>query len=189
MVAMLVVGRLIGKVDTRWLLLTGLALMAVSLWEMTQFTLDVGVWPIVRSGVVQGVGLGFIFVPLSTAAFATMAPQYRNEAASMFSLIRNISSSIGISLVVTILGREAQTAHAELGGLLTPFRDALRAPWLPQAWDWTTSAGAAALNAEVSRQALMIAYVNDFRFMMFVALLAAPLLLLLRATRKPTAAN
>jgi DHA2 family multidrug resistance protein len=189
MIAMLVVGRLIGKVDTRWLLLTGLALMAVSLWEMTQFTLDVGVWPIVRSGIVQGVGLGFIFVPLSTAAFATMAPQYRNEAASMFSLIRNISSSIGISLVVTILGREAQTAHAELGSLLTPFREALRAPWLPQAWDWTTSAGAAALNAEVSRQALMIAYVNDFRFMMFLALVAAPLLLLLRATRKQTAVN
>ena len=118
-----------------------------------------------------------------------MAPQYRNEAASMFSLTRNISSSIGISLVVTILGQEAQMAHAELGSLLTPFRDALRAPWLPQAWDWTTSAGATALNAEVSRQALMIAYVNDFRFMMFLALLSAPLLLLLRATRKPTAAN
>ena len=189
MVAMLVVGRLIGKLDTRWLLLTGLALMAVSLWEMTQFTLDVGVWPIVRSGVVQGVGLGFIFVPLSTAAFATLAPQYRNEAASMFSLVRNIGSSIGISLVVTVLGAQAQIMHAELGLALTPFREALRAPWLPPLWDWTTSAGAAALNAEVSRQALMIAYLNDFRFMMFLALLCAPLLLLLRAAPKPTTAR
>ena len=189
MAAMFVVGRLIGKVDTRWLLLAGLALMAISLWEMTLFTLDVGVWPIVRSGIVQGVGLGFIFVPLSTAAFATLAPQYRNEAASMFSLIRNIGSSIGISLVVTVLGREAQIAHAELGGVLTPFREALRAPWLPPLWDWTTSAGVAALNAEVSRQALMIAYLNDFRFMMMLTLLAAPLLLLLRAAPKPAPAK
>jgi MFS transporter, DHA2 family, multidrug resistance protein len=184
MVAMLVVGRLIGKVDTRWLLLVGLTLMAVSLWEMTQFTLDVGVWPIVRSGIVQGVALGFIFVPLSTAAFATLAPQFRNEAASMFSLIRNIGSSIGISLVVTVLGREAQTAHAELASSLTPFRDTLHAPWLPPLWDWTTGAGAAALNAEVSRQALMLAYLNDFRLMMFMAVLAAPLLLMLRTARR-----
>ena len=79
--------------------------------------------------------------------------------------------------------------HAELGLALTPFREALRAPWLPPLWDWTTSAGAAALNAEVSRQALMIAYLNDFRFMMFLALLCAPLLLLLRAAPKPTTAR
>ena len=115
--------------------------------------------------------------PKAQAAAAKPASKKKgNEAASMFSLIRNIGSSIGISLVVTVLGREAQIAHAELGGVLTPFRDALRAPWLPHAWDWTTSAGVAALNAEVSRQALMIAYVNDFRFMMMFTLLAAPLL-------------
>ena len=65
-------------------------------------------------------------------------------------------------------------------------RDALRPPWLPEVWDWTTSAGSAALNAEVTRQALMVAYLNDFRFMMYLSLHAAPLLLLLR---KPIAAG
>jgi DHA2 family multidrug resistance protein len=188
MVAMLVVGRLIGNVDIRWLLLTGLALIAFSLWEMTLFTLDVGVWPVVRTGIVQGVGLGFIFVPLSTAAFATLAPRYRNEGTAMFSLVRNIGSSIGISVVVTVLGAQAQISHSELAAQLTPFRHALRVG-LPQLYDWTTSAGAAALNAETTRHALMIAYLNDFRFMMYLSLAAAPLLLLLKPARAPAAAS
>jgi DHA2 family multidrug resistance protein len=187
MVAMHVVGRLIGRVDTRWLLLFGFALMAFSLWEMAAFTLDVGTWPIVYTGIVQGVGLGFLFVPLSTVSFSTLAPRYRNEGAAMFSLIRNIGSSIGISFVITVLSRETQRSHAELGNSLEPFRSALETSALPQIWDWSTSAGAAALNGEVTRQALMIAYLNDFRLMMYLTLLAVPLLLLLRGPAKKTA--
>jgi DHA2 family multidrug resistance protein len=183
MVAMLVVGRLIGRIDTRKLLLFGLVLMAYSLWDMTRFSLDVGIGAIVYTGVVQGVALGFIFVPLSAVAFATLEPRYRNEGTAMFSLIRNIGSSVGISVVITVLGQQAQMSHAALGDSLTPFRQALRPSVLPQIWDWTTGAGTAALNAEVSRQALMIAYLNDFRLMMYMTLLAAPLLLLLRAPR------
>ncbi len=186
MVAMLLVGRLIGRIDTRWLLLTGFALMAISLKEMAEFSIDVGVGPVVWTGIVQGVGLGFLFVPLSTATFATLAPRYRNEGTAMFSLVRNIGSSVGISVVMTALSRQTQVAHARLGDGLTPFREALRSPWLPQAWDWTTSAGSAGLNGEVTRQALMIAYLGDFRLMMYLTLLAAPLLLLLRASPGPT---
>lgn len=182
MAAMMVVGRLIGKVDIRLLLFVGLLLTAFSLGAMTRFSQDVGIGAIVWTGVVQGVGLGFIFVPLSTAAFATLPPRYRNEATAMFSLARNIGSSIGISAVVTVLGQQTQSSHAELAGYITPFRDALRT--LPQAWDWTTSAGAAALDAQVTQQALMIAYLNDFRLMMYLALAAVPLLLLMRPAPK-----
>ncbi|HEX6999471.1 MAG TPA: DHA2 family efflux MFS transporter permease subunit [Gammaproteobacteria bacterium] len=185
MVAMMVVGRLIGKVDIRALLAFGMALMAFSLWEMTLFTAEVGVFEIVWTGVVQGVGLGFLFVPLSTAAFATLAPRYRNEGTAMFSLIRNIGSSVGISIVMTVLGQQTQVNHAALAEHVTPFRDALHAPWLPPVWDWTTTAGAVALNGEVTRQAVTIAYLNDFRLMMYLSLLAAPLLLLLRPAHAP----
>jgi DHA2 family multidrug resistance protein len=183
MVAMMVVGRIVGRLDTRLLVLTGLMLMAWSLHAMTQWTADVGIGEIVYTGIVQGVGLGFIFVPLSTIAFSTLAPRYRNEGTAMFSLVRNIGASVGISLVMTVLGHEVQQSHAELAASITPFRDALQAPGVPQLWDLRTELGRAAVNAEVSRQAVTIAYLNDFRFMMYLCLLALPLLLLLRPRR------
>jgi MFS transporter, DHA2 family, multidrug resistance protein len=183
MVAMMVVGRLIGKVDTRWLVFGGLALMAYSLWEMTQFTAEVGIYEIIYTGVFQGVGLGFIFVPLSAVAFATLAPRYRNEGTAMFSLMRNIGSSIGISIVVTILGHEAQVSHAGLSENITLFRSALQGPGVPAIWNLGTDLGIQTLSAEVSRQALTVAYINDFRFMMYGTLAALPLLLLLRTPK------
>ena len=184
MAAMMVVGRLVGKVDTRLLVLGGLMLMAWSLREMTQWTTEVGTTEIIWTGIVQGVGLGFIFVPLSTIAFATLAARYRNEGTAMFSLIRNLGSSVGISLVMTVLGHEIQSSHAALSESISPFRDAFRGPGLPQLWSWSTELGRIALDAEVTRQAVTIAYLNDFRFMMYLSLLAVPLLLLLRTPRR-----
>jgi DHA2 family multidrug resistance protein len=180
MVAMFVVGRLVGKIDTRAIVLFGLSLMAYSLWQMTQFTADVGLYEIVYTGVWQGVGLGFIFVPLSAAAFATLPQRYRNEGTAMFSLVRNVGSSIGISIVVTILGHEAQVSHAGLSEGITLFNRALQGPGVPQIWNLSTDLGVAALDATVTRQALMIAYLNDFRLMMYLTIAAAPLLLLIR---------
>jgi DHA2 family multidrug resistance protein len=188
MVTMMVVGKLVGKVDIRLIVLTGLALMAWSLHDMAGFTADVGAFEIVYTGVVQGIGLGFVFVPLSTIAFATLAPRYRNEGTAMFSLVRNIGSSVGISLVMTVLGRETQASHAALSENITPFRDALNAPGLPALWGSWSEQALLALNGEVTRQALTVAYINDFRFMMYLCLLALPLLLLLRPpqARAPT---
>ena len=178
MIAMLLVGRLAGKVDPRIMILTGLSLTSISLWEMSQFTLQVDSWTIARTGATQGLGLGFIFVPLSTITFATLRPQWRTEGTAMFSLLRNIGSSIGISVMVTLLARNTQAGHALLGGNLTPFNSALQA--VGPAWDPGTTAGALALNSVVTRQAAAIAYLGDFRMMMCVALLAIPLLTLLR---------
>jgi DHA2 family multidrug resistance protein len=180
LVAMMIVGRLIGRLDTRWLLLFGFSLMAFSLWEMSAFNMDVGVWAIVHTGIVQGFGLGFVFVPLSAAAFSTLAPRYRNEGTAMFSLMRNIGSSVGISAVITVLGRQAQVNHAELASTLDPFRLLALPTGLPQLWNLGAQSGAQALNAEVTRQALMIGYIDDFRLMMFMTVLAVPLLVLLR---------
>jgi DHA2 family multidrug resistance protein len=187
MVAMLLVGRLIGKVDTRWLILTGLGLTALSLWEMAQFTTDIGVWSIVHTGVVQGLGLGFIFVPLTTSAFATLAPKYRTDGTAMFSLMRNLGSSIGVSIVVTLLAQNTQVNHATLADSITPFRAALEKPWLPHVWDWTTKAGATALSDAVTHQAMTIAFLDDFALMMWVTLLAIPLLLLMRPSKRGAA--
>ena len=180
MVAMMVVGRLIGRVDSRVLMFFGLLLMAWSLYDMAQFNTNVGVYEVVYTGMIQGFGMGFIFVPLSAVAFATLAARYRAEGTAMFSLIRNIGMSIGISIVVTLLGREAQRSHAALSESITPFRAALHGPDVPSFWSSLHGTGLVALDGEVSRQALTIAYVNDFRFMLYMSFLALPLLLLMR---------
>lgn len=180
MIAMMIVGRLVGRVDTRLLILAGIGLTALSLKEMAGFTTEMEISTLVWTGVVQGLGLGFIFVPLSTTAFSTLKPQYRNEGTAMFSLMRNIGSSIGISVMITLLAQSTQINHADIASALTPFRDTLQWPWLPQVWNWHTTAGTVALDHEVTRQAQTIGYLNDFTFMMWITLLAAPLLLLLR---------
>ena len=145
MIAMFVVGRLVGRIDPRLLLISGLGLAAFSLWEMTQFNIDVGVWDIVRTGIVQGAGLGLIFVPLSAITFSTLPAELRTEAAGLFSLMRNIGSSVGISIVTALLTRGTQINHAQLAEQVTPYMDALKAPGYPTLWSPDTASGLAAL--------------------------------------------
>lgn len=180
MVSMYLVGRWVNRTDIRLLILAGLSLTTISLWQMAGFTADVSSTTVILSGVIQGLGLGFIFVPLSTLTFATLAPHQRNEATALFSLMRNIGSSIGISIMVTLVARNTQINHAVLGELINPFRSALHSfPW-PQGIEPGTPAALALLNGELTRQAAIIAYLNDFRLMAWLTVLAMPLLLLLR---------
>ncbi|MNF30230.1 MFS transporter, DHA2 family, multidrug resistance protein [Pseudomonas linyingensis] len=184
MLAMMTVGRLGGRMDVRYLIFAGLLLTSLSLWEMTGFTLDVSGWDIVRTGFVQGLGLGFIFVPLSTITFATLAPHHRNEGTALFSLMRNIGSSIGISLVITYLAQRTQANHAAFADYLTPFSQALKQAGEAGVYNLETVQGLASLDREVSRQAVTLAYLQDFRLMMFITLATLPLLLLLRGPEK-----
>jgi DHA2 family multidrug resistance protein len=189
MIAMVIVGRVINKVDPRALIVFGLLLTSFALYEMSGFTPDVSQSTLIRTGIVQGFGLGFIFVPLSTITFATLTPEFRTQGTALFSLVRNIGSSIGISLVIFLLGRNTQIMHAELTQYVTPFNDALQRGGAGRIWDLTSAAGRAALNAEITRQATAIAFNDDFKLMMIVALAALPLVLLLRrAAAKPASA-
>jgi MFS transporter, DHA2 family, multidrug resistance protein len=183
MVAMMIVGRLINRVDPRVLLAGGLVMTAAVLWEMTGFTPDVSQWTLIRTGVIQGMGLGFMFVPLSTITFATLPGTLRTQGTAIYSLMRNIGSSIGISLVIFLLTRNTQLVHAELAGHVTPFNDALAQVGASHVWNMATTLGRAALNAEVTKQASVVAYANDFKLMMMVALVALPLVLLLKRTK------
>lgn len=187
MVAMVTVGKLSGKVDTRYMIFTGLMLTVFSLWEMTLFDLNITSWDIVRTGIIQGLGLGFIFVPLSTITFATLAPHYRNEGTALFSLMRNIGSSIGISVVITYLAHRTQINHAAFSEYINPFSYALKHAVDLGAYNVSTPVGLAAINAEVTRQAATLAYLQDFRLMMWVTLSAVPLIFLLKAPKKTTA--
>jgi DHA2 family multidrug resistance protein len=184
MIAMLVVGRLVNRVDARLLILLGLALTAASLWDMTGFSLEIGTNDLVRTGITQGLGLGFIFVPLSTVTFATLPARLRTDATALYSLVRNIGSSLGISIVVALLSQNSQINHAELASNVTPFNKVFHLPGVPAFWNLANPAGLAAFDAEVNRQAAMIAYVDDFKLMMVVTLVAVPLLLLMRVKRR-----
>jgi DHA2 family multidrug resistance protein len=145
---------------------------------MAGFTPQMDDWLIISSGIIQGLGLGLVFVPLSTVAFATLDARFRTDATALFSLVRNIGSSIGISIVSVMLVRNVQINHAELAAFINPFNPNL----------WAASPAAAAGNPTalsqidglVNIQALMISYVNDFKLMMVVTLFALPLVLLLR---------
>jgi DHA2 family multidrug resistance protein len=184
MFAMLIVGRLIGRVDTRLLIFTGLALTALALGTMSTFTLDVDKATLAWTGVIQGFGFGFVFVPLSTTTFTTLPSRFRTEGTAMFSLMRNIGSSIGISVVVTLLARNIQINHASLAANLNPFRLALLPTELPKILDWTNVAGRVALDGEVTRQAATIGYLNDFTFVMWLTLASIPFIFLFKASSK-----
>lgn len=184
MIAMMIVGRLSGKVDVRYQILLGLLLTSLSLWLMTHFNTNIQGRDIVFTGVMQGLGLGFIFVPLSTIAFSTLDTRYRNEGTSLFSLVRNIGSSIGISVVISYLAQRIQTNHAAFSEYIHAFRLPVQQAVEAGALQLDSAAGLMAINGEVTRQAATLAYLQDFRLMMWVTLCAIPLVFLLRYPRR-----
>ena len=177
LVAMFVVGRMMGRVDTRWIIGAGFALTGLSSWVMSGFDLQMGSSKVIWSGVMQGFGTGFVYVPLAAATFATLTPALRNEGTALFSLTRNLGSSIGISVVNTLLTRNTQIMHASLGEHISRYSAALRSQWPGGVPNLRALAG---MNATVTGQATMIAYNNDFKLMMLLSLAAIPLVLLLR---------
>ena len=189
MMAMITVGKLSGKIDPRYKIFLGLILTSLSLWEMTHFNLDTNGWDIVRTGITQGLGLGFIFVPLSTITFSTLAPHYRNEGTGLFSLMRNLGSSIGISVVITYLAQRTQANHAAFADFVTPFSLGLRQAIEAGVYNVSTAQGVSTINAEVTRQAATLAYLQDFRLMMWITLAAIPLIGMLRAPARSMAST
>jgi MFS transporter, DHA2 family, multidrug resistance protein len=147
---------------------------------MTGFSLQMGMGPIIVSGVLQGFGLGFVFTPLSTITFSTLPRRILTQGTAIFSLMRNVGGSIGISIVVALLAENTQTVHSRLIENLRPDNPLAHAPFLAAPYSLSTATGIAALNAEVTRQAQMVAYIDDFKMMMLVVLISTPLLLLLR---------
>ncbi|HZB91432.1 MAG TPA: DHA2 family efflux MFS transporter permease subunit [Stellaceae bacterium] len=178
--AMLIVGRLIGRVDTRLLLAVGLGLTAWSFYAMTGWTPSVAETTIVAVGVIQGIGLGFLFVPLSTATLGTLPSDQRTEGAGLYSLSRNIGSSVGISAVNGLLTQNTQVNHAEIAAHVTAVNRAFEDPAIAHLWNPLTAAGRAALDAVVTHQAQIIAYIDDYKLLMLATLAVIPLLIVFK---------
>src|SRR6202043_1950553 len=180
MVAMMIVGQLVGRVDTRLLLVIGLGLVAWSFYDLTGWTPDVSQMRIMGNGVVQGAGLGFLFVPLTTVSLATLPPEQRTEGTGLFNLSRNIGSSVGISVVTSLLTRNTQANHADIVAHVTAVNRVFENPTVAQFWNPLTDAGRAALDALITQQAQIIAYIDDFKLLMIVTLAAIPLIMVFK---------
>ena len=189
MVSMFLVGRLIGKVDIRILLATGLLMTAWALNDMTGWTPDVSQYQIVMTGLIQGGGLGFLFVPLTTVTFASLPPEKRGEATGLYNLSRNIGSAVGISAVSALLSQNIQVNHDEIVRYVTPFNRALQNPVIAHTLDPKTLPGRAALDNLVTLQSTIISYVDDFKLMMILSLAVIPLLLLLGKSKAPASSE
>jgi DHA2 family multidrug resistance protein len=173
-------GRLSHRIDARLLVGTGLLIECWSFWIMTGWTPDVSQHEIIVAIILQGAGLGLVFTPLQMLAFATLDPALRTEGASLFSLFRNIGAAVGVSVVTTMLARNTQVLHEQIGAVVTPFNRALAAVG---SLDPANPHGAALIDRLVNQQAQIIAYIDDYKLLILTTLPALALLLLMRRPR------
>ncbi|HEX7877026.1 MAG TPA: DHA2 family efflux MFS transporter permease subunit [Sphingobium sp.] len=188
MMAMWLAGRTSHRADPRAVMALGFVLLILSLWMMTGWSLEMDWRPVVTSGFVQGLGLGFAFAPLNILTFATLPPHLRTDASSLFSLARSLGASIGIAVVTALTARNIQTSHADLAAAVTPYN----LPLDPSMADRFGPFGGAAmmmLDGIVNKQAIMIAYLDDFQFMMIASGLLMPILLFIRPPARGAASS
>ena len=191
-ISMAIAGRLIARgVDPRLIVGTGLAVAAASLFDMTQWTLVMGARTFVVTGLIQGAGLGLIFIPLNLMSFATLSAEHRTEGASLLNLARNIGGSVGISIVTALLARNIQTNHETIGARLPDLGIQATDPIVSSIAGASTDQILGIADGLVNQQAAMIAYLDDFKLMMLLTLGAIPLVLLLKrpANRGPMKAD
>ncbi|MBT2187761.1 DHA2 family efflux MFS transporter permease subunit [Sphingobium nicotianae] len=179
LITMFVSGKLVGKVDPRLMVASGFALSSWSLWMMMGWTLEQSWQPFVLSGLIQGLGIGLVFVPLQVLAFGTLPPTSRTEGAAVLNLTRNIGSSIGIAIVVALLARNTQVSHADLAAHISPNNLPLD-PGLLARFGQYGSAAMQIADGMVNQQAAMIAYLDDFYIMTIACALGIPAAFLLR---------
>src|SRR5256714_13146031 len=184
MAAMFLVAPLINRIDNRLIILFGLLVTSASMWQMSQCSLQMGMMPVVIAGLLQGFGLGCTQVPLNIIALSTLPRHIMTQGTAIRSLMRNLGGSTGISILVATLAQNTQVVHSRLVEGLRPDNPLAQAPFLAAPFSLRTPPGMAALNAEVTRQAAMVAYIDDFKLIMLIALASIPLLLLFREPRR-----
>jgi DHA2 family multidrug resistance protein len=189
MAAMLVVGQLGGQLDTRLLLAIGLGLSAWSFYAMTGWTPAVSQEEMIGVGLLQGAGFGFLFVPLSTVTLSTLSPEQRTEGAGLFNLARTIGSSVGISVVNALLTSNTQVNHAEIAAHISSVNPAFEQPTIAQFLNPVSAGGRAALDAMITQQAQIIAYIDDYKLLMIATLAVVPLLVIFRKSSASSAGH
>ncbi|WP_420968110.1 MDR family MFS transporter [Bradyrhizobium sp. B120] len=182
-VAMMLVGRLMRYIEARTLIVSGLALTAASLFQMTGWTDMTQASEIIIVSVIQGFGFGLVFVPLSTVAFLTLPNQLRTDGTSMLTLFRNVASSVGISIVIAQLTEGGRRIYAKLSEQINPFNHALQMPDVAGMINLNTDAGRAMADRMVAAQSQIIAFSHDYQLVMLFILVSIPLALMIGSTK------
>ena len=182
--AMVIGGRITGRVDPRVPIAFGLLCLAFSSWEMSNWTADVGVWPLVWTNFMQGIGGGIILVPIQVIAFPALEPHRRTEATAVYNLVRSIGASIGVSGALAMYVRTSSVMHSQIAEHVSPFNRALQAQG-HEGWSMATTQTLARLEREVSLQSAVIGFTGDFWIFALIALAALPLLLFVRKPKTP----
>ena len=182
-VAMMLVGRLMRYVEARTLIICGLSLTCLSLFYMTGWTDQTDVPSIVVISIAQGFGFGLVFVPLSTVAFLTLPNHLRTDGTSMLTLMRNVASSIGISIMIAQLTEGGRRVYAVLNENITPFNHAMQMPNVRGIIDMSTDTGHAMMDVMVGIQAQIIAFSQDYQMVMLFTLCVIPLAIMIGSTK------
>lgn len=189
--SMIVVGRLVGRVDGRWLIMFGFAVLAYSTWMLAGLNLDIAMSNVVWPNIISGCAMGFIFVPLTTMAMGTLPNEQVGNASGVYNLMRNTGGSIGIAAVTTLLSRGAQAHQSAIASHLTPYDPAFqeRLRQITAALGLRGGAGAASQQALASvygvvlRQSMLMSFIDNFRLLAFLCLLCVPAALLFKKVR------
>jgi DHA2 family multidrug resistance protein len=182
-VAMMMVGRMMRFIEARTLIISGLSITCFSLYYMTKWSDLTGVTEIVTISVIQGFGFGLVFVPLSTVAFLTLPNHLRTDGTSMLTLMRNVASSIGISLVIAQLTQGTRYSYAVLSQHINPFNHAMQMPDVRGMLDMATSQGRGLANLLLTTQAQIIAFAKDYQMVMIFTACAIPLAIMIGSTK------
>ncbi len=182
--SMAIVARLTSRVDHRWLIGTGMLLTAAGTWIMSWYTLDISPGWIIWPGVLQGLGMGAVFVPLAAMAYGSLPAQQADAGAGLFNLARTIGSAMGVSVAATLYSRFGQADWNQLGGHVNPFNPALHHWLAAYGLDPSDPLAVARLVEELARQSSILAFTQTFQAIAVSFLLMAPLLLLLRRDKK-----
>ncbi|MEO0682677.1 MAG: DHA2 family efflux MFS transporter permease subunit [Pseudomonadota bacterium] len=174
---------LAGGLDPRIPMMIGLVLQAWSGWLMAGFSVDVSIGQVLWASALQGLGVGLMWIPLSVVTFATLPKAMVPDGTAIFHLLRNMGSSIFISITVALVIRQSAVNRAELTAAVTPFREAFEQPGIDAALDLGDPASMGRIAGEIGRQATMIGYINAFLFFAICAAAAAPLVLMVRTRR------
>ena len=180
---MMLVGRLMRYIEARTLIIAGLSLTGLSLFQMTGWTDQTGVAEIVTVSIMQGFGFGLVFVPLSTVAFMTLPNHLRTDGTSMLTLMRNVASSIGISVVIAQLTEGGRRVYAVLNENVTPFNHAMQMPDVHRLIDMSTDTGRAMADVMIGLQAQIIAFSQDYQLVMMFILGSIPLAIMIGSSK------
>jgi DHA2 family multidrug resistance protein len=188
--SMILVGRLIGKIDGRYLVMFGFIVLAYSTYLFSDINLMVSSSSIVWPNIISGFAMGFIFVPLTTMAMGTLSNEQMGNASGVFNLMRNTGGSLGIAAMTTMLSRGGQIHQAALVQNINPYNPVLQerirqlTGAMPGAGSVESQQAYAAISGQVARQSMVLSYIDNFRMLAFLCLLCVPAVFLFSRVKR-----